>query len=106
MTFNTFLHGMMLAISHVQAFSPPVCKQKNLLPCLHAMQHLAEAIRAFILRIFTPCRQRKEAVNAFFGADGPSALTWFYQVPSGKPAGSPVQLYLGSPQVCTRLKYT
>jgi hypothetical protein len=39
---------------------------------------------------------------AFFQPDGPSALTWFYQTPTGKPPSSPAVLYLGSPQVLAR----
>ncbi len=43
-------------------------------------------------------RQRREAVAAFYNADGPPALTWFYQIPAGRLADGPPQLYLGSPQ--------
>ena len=37
-------------------------------------------------------------MTAFYEADGPQALTWFYQVPTGRLADGPPQLYLGTPQ--------
>lgn len=38
---------------------------------------------------------------AFYSAEGPLALTWFYQVPAGNAADAPSELYVGSPQVNT-----
>lgn len=46
------------------------------------------------------CRYRKEVIAAFFQPEGPSALTWFYQTPNGKPLGATPQLFLGDPQAC------
>ena len=70
-------------------------------PSTASAQNEAPRCQGFsTMRTFHPsCRQRKEPVGAFYQQDGPSALTWFYQTPPDKPAGSPAALYLGSPQV-------